>query len=192
MHNPFFRNPTFCGDFATAEARVTVLGMKARNHPQQVAKRGARDDVDTRLTPMRLWRQLDHEFGFTLDAAASIDNAKTAAFFDIEANGLAQSWAGHRVWCNPPFSDIESWVRKAWLEHEAGCELIVMLVPANRTEQPWWQSRVEPHRDRRGPIETRFIGGRINFHAPGSGRERDARKLTSPPFGCVLLIWRRA
>jgi phage N-6-adenine-methyltransferase len=168
---------------------MTVLGLKPRNHPQQVGKRGAKDDVDTRITPRALWIQLHHEFGFTLDVAASVENRKVPAFFDIETNGLEQSWAGHRVWCNPPFSDIESWVSKAWKEFEAGCDLIVMLVPSNRTEQPWWHRSIEPHRDRRGPIETRFLPGRFDFHA--SKEQMDRRTSNRPPFGCVILIWKR-
>jgi phage N-6-adenine-methyltransferase len=168
---------------------VTVLGLKPRNHPQQVGKRGVRDDVDTRITPRSLFRQLNHEFAFTLDVAASSDNRKTPAFFDLETDGLAQSWGGNRVWCNPPFSDIETWVAKAWREFGEGCDLIVMLIPANRTEQPWWQSRVEPHRDGRGPIETRFLSGRFDFH--GDAEEMKRRSSNRPPFGCVLLIWHR-
>jgi hypothetical protein len=31
---------------------------------------------------------------------------------------------------------------------EPKAELIVMLLPANRTEQGWWQKHIEPFRDR--------------------------------------------
>lgn len=33
---------------------------------------------------------------------------------DVDANGLDQDWTGERIWCNPPFSDIAPWIRKAW------------------------------------------------------------------------------
>jgi phage N-6-adenine-methyltransferase len=164
-----------------------LVGFQAQNHPQQVAKQGAKDSVDERLTPPRMWQQLHFEFAFTLDAAANSSNAKLPTFFDLRSDGLVQPWAHHRVWCNPPYSDLAAWVRKAAIEHRDGCPLIVMLLPANRTEQPWWHDYVEPHRDGRGPIETRFIRGRFNFGIPGN---EDGKFKTSAPFGCVLLIWR--
>ena len=63
-----------------------------------------------------------------------------------------------------------------------------MLLPANRTEQRWWQDLIEPFRDGRGPLETRFYRGRFNFGVPGN----EAGKFhSSPPLGCVLVIWRK-
>lgn len=64
---------------------------------------------------------------------------------------------------------------------------IVMLLPANRTEQPWWQDLVEPVRDRTGGhLWTEFLRGRRRFVLPGNeGIGMNER----PPFGSVLLIW---
>jgi len=162
--------------------------MKIRNHPQQVAVRGALDTVDERITPHWLFRQYDHRFGFTLDVAANERNRKTEAFFSIEDDGLAQPWAPHSVWCNPPYSSIEPWLVKAHAEFAAGCRAIVMLLPANRTEQTWWQRHVEPYRDRGGSIRTEFIAKRFNFGVPGNG---EAKFRSSPPFGCVAVIFDR-
>jgi phage N-6-adenine-methyltransferase len=165
---------------------VSLVGFQARNHPQQVGKTGARDTVDERITPAWLWGQLHHEFAFTLDAAANDSNAKLPAYFDIEADGLFQPWGTHRVWYNPPYSDIAAWVRKASLQHRDGCPLIVMLLPSNRTEQGWWQDYIEPVRDGRGPVETRFIRRRVDFGVPGN---EEGKFKTSVPFGSVLVIW---
>lgn len=165
---------------------VSMLGFKITNHPQQVAKRGASDRVDERITPDWLFDSLHTEFIFTLDAAANVRNAKASAFFDLESDGLAQAWGRHSVWCNPPFSNLAGWVSKAWAEHRAGCPSIVMLLPANRTEQVWWQDLVEPFRDGRGSIETRFLRRRFNFGQPGN---LEGKYHSSPPFGCVLVIW---
>jgi hypothetical protein len=61
-----------------------------------------------------------------------------------------------------------------------------MLVPANRTEQRWWQDLIEPYRDCGQGLTTRFLAGRLRFLAPGQTHiGADER----PPFGCVLLIW---
>lgn len=64
---------------------------------------------------------------------------------------------------------------------------IVMLLPANRVEQKWWQEHVEPYRDRPdGRLRVRFLPGRMRFERPGAvvGPKGDR-----PPFGCCLLIF---
>jgi phage N-6-adenine-methyltransferase len=162
---------------------MSLLRFKARNHPQQVALRGPEDDTDDRRTPDDLWLPLHEEFGFTLDAAARPWNSKTPRHC---TDGLAESWAGERVWCNPPFSDVRPWVEKAWSEDKA--EVVVMLLPANRVEQRWWQELVEPHRDRGGVLSVRFLSGRQRFDRPGWTKPA---KGDRPPFGCALLVWKR-
>jgi phage N-6-adenine-methyltransferase len=148
----------------------------------------AERDADDRGTTPDLFLPLDRRFGgFTVDVAAASHNTKCARFYSVAVNGLAQPWAGERVWCNPPYSDIEPWVRKAWFEMSAGCELVVMLLPANRTEQGWWQDLVEPYRDRPGSLlRVEFLRGRHRFLAPGQRRIGPGER---PPFGCVLLVW---
>jgi len=88
------------------------------------------------------------------------------------------------VWCNPPFSDLTPWVEKAWVSRA----VVVMLIPANRTEQGFWQEMVEPYRDRLdGLLRTRFLRGRTQFGTPET--PDGAKWNSSPPFGCVLLQW---
>lgn len=169
---------------------MSLVGFKSSNDPQQVGKRGPVGAVDDRHTPGDLWRAWGEEFRFTVDAAAGSHNALCPLFWTEVEDGLKQGWGGHRVWCNPPYSSIAPWVRKAWtamLVERA--ELVAMLLPANRTEQRWWQDEVEPWRERsreRVILRTRFLPGRIRFHrpgwVPGPGGNR-------PPFGCVLLVW---
>lgn len=168
---------------------MSLVGFKARNHRQQVLVRGASAAVDNRATTPETFAPLNERFGgFTIDVAASADNAKCARFFTHEDDGLIQSWAGERVWCNPPYSDCGSWVEKAWLEEDA--ELVVMLLPANRTEQRWWQAMVEPFRDRADSrLRTEFLPGRLRFIAHDKDRVEPNER---PPFGCVLLVWTRA
>lgn len=145
------------------------------------------DVVDDRATHPLWFAELDQAYGpFTLDVAASTENTKCARYFDRETNGLEQSWAGHVVWCNPPYSEIGPWVAKAWAEH-VDAKRIVMLLPASRTEQGWWQRMVEPFRDRPGsPLQVRFLAGRMHFLRPG---QTAVQRGERPPFGCALLIW---
>ena len=93
---------------------------------------------------------------------------------------------GESVWCNPPYSAIRPWVLKAWAEHDVA-HSIVMLLPANRTEQGWWQELVEPHRDRPGPpLTVGLLAGRLRFIKPG---QTVIRPNERPPFVCCLLRW---
>lgn len=143
---------------------MSLVNYRASNHPQQTSKRGAKDDVDDRGTDPAFIAQLEARFGkFTLDVAAAEHNARAPEFYTREDDGLSLPWSG-RVWCNPPYSDCGAWVRKAWEtwngagfpldpyrifhgSEVAEAELIVMLLPANRVEQAWWQDLVEPYRD---------------------------------------------
>lgn len=195
---------------------MTLSGFKASNHPQQTAKRGATDAVDDRGTDQAFFDSLSERFGgFTLDVAAAPHNAKCERFYTVEDDGLALPWSPDdgfydHVWCNPPYSDCGAWVRKAWQEWNRGrvrlaspvdsvgsivevsapnapVRLIVMLLPANRVEQGWWQDYVEPYRDRPGsPLRVEFLRGRMRFDRPGWTKPA---KGDRPPFGCCLLIW---
>src|ERR1039458_9099457 len=169
---------------------MSLVGYKVKNHPQQVGKRGARPEIDDRATTAEVFAPLDARFLFTLDVAASADNTKCSRFFDVEVDGLAQSWANERVWCNPPHSNLEAWVAKAWDEFKGSdCDLIVMLVPANRTEQGWWQRYVEPYlRQRLSYFHVEFLAGRLRFLAPGA---TEIKPNERPPYGCCLIIWSR-
>lgn len=183
---------------------MTLAGFKSSNHPQQTAKRGAKDAVDDRGTDPAFIAELEQRFGkFTLDVAAAPHNAKAENYYTREDDGLSQPWTG-RVWCNPPYSDCGAWVRKAWEtwngagfpldpyrifhgSEVAEAELITMLLPANRVEQAWWQDLVEPYRDRPGsPLRVEFLRGRMRFDRPDW---QPGPKGDRPPFGCCLLIW---
>jgi len=165
---------------------MSLIGYKSNNHPQQVRKTGAKDHIDDRGTDPALFDKLSKRFGgFSLDVASSHENYKVADFFTRECSGLEYSWYG-RVWCNPPYSNIPAWVERAWSQ-STNCELIVMLLPANRTEQRWWQSMVEPFRDQNEGFCAEFLPGRPRFVNVG---KKGIGPNERPPFGCCLLIWK--
>lgn len=125
-------------------------------------------------TPRELFDVLDREFGFTLDACATAENAKLPRFFSPEDNGLEQSWKGERVFCNPPYSEIEAWARKAAAEALGG-SLVVLLVPARTGSRWFWQYLTAG--------EVRFLTRRLRFEKePGKpGKE-------SAPFDSAIVI----
>lgn len=172
---------------------MSLVGFKAQNHPQQQAS----DEVDDRAVTMADFDQFHSRFRFTIDAAAAPHNARLPRFWTRTDDALSQPWAGERVWCNPPYSNIRPWVEKA--SHEwiltrnygspkgSGPELIVMLLPNNRCEQRWWQDLIEPRLRGNAPLfHVEFLSGRMRFERPNAviGPKGDR-----PPFGCLLLVW---
>lgn len=180
-------------------------GFVPSNHPNQVKKRGVDDSIDDRETPPCVFVPLNAEFAFTLDVASSHLNRKCQTYCTLEGtfshplesgvpiyqlsteNGLQRSWRGERVWDNPPFSNLRVWTERHWDEPS---ELSVLLLPANRMEQPFWQNNIERYRDRPGSIlTTRFLPKRRPFLHMGQGIGNRTSK--SPPFGLVVCIWDR-
>lgn len=164
---------------------MSLVGFSARNHPQQAAKK----HVDDRAIRMEDFEPLHERFRFTIDAAAAPHNARLPRFWTEDDDALSQSWAGERVWCNPPYSNIRPWVEKAWKEWTAPDRprLIVMLLPANRCEQAWWQELIEHMRDGKTlTLHTEFLPGRMRFDRPNAVIDK---KGDRPPFGCCLVIW---
>lgn len=194
-----------------------MLATIPRNHPNRTKKRGVDDSIDDRETPPDVFDPLNAEFRFTLDVAAARHNAKCERYYSLPPrplpdprqlrlfeetpigaehalglDGLVQPWAeGEVIWCNPPFSNIAPWVAKA----DSCRATVVMLLPANRCEQPWWQEYIEPSRDGKDVLalrpmpETRFLAGRRCFR--NRGQEIANRTSKNPPFGIVIVIWDR-
>lgn len=127
---------------------------------------------DEWATPPELFEELDREFDFNLDPCATPDNAKCEKYFTMEENGLVQNWGGYRVFCNPPYSNLAAWVKKAAEESARGA-LVVMLIPA-RTDTRYFHDYIY-HK-----AEIRFIRGRLHF----SGSKACA------PFPSMIVVFR--
>lgn len=123
-------------------------------------------------TPQDFFDKVNAEFGpFDLDPCASESNAKCHWCFSVVQDGLSQPWAGHRVWLNPPYSQIKLWMKKAYEESLKGA-FVVCLVPS-RTDTAVWHDYVMKG-------EVRFIRGRLKF---GGSKN-------SAPFPSALVIFR--
>ncbi|MEY2873480.1 MAG: hypothetical protein RLZZ373_851 [Pseudomonadota bacterium] len=137
--------------------------------------------TDEWATPRELFKELDREFYFGLDAAATADNALCLRWL---TDALAVDWAGnawgHPIYLNPPYSRCREFIGKAALEASRGAT-VVCLVPS-RTDTRWWHEHVwdrEQHTFRPG-VEARFIKGRLKF----------GDSTNSAPFPSVILIFR--
>lgn len=126
-------------------------------------------------TPQDFFDALDAEFQFTLDPCATPANAKCTTYFTRTDCGLAQSWAGHRVFCNPPYGrDIIRWAEKCYRSSQEGA-LVALLVPA-RTDTRWFHDWVYRK------AEIRFVRGRLKF----------GNACNSAPFASIVAIYQPA
>ncbi|MDZ9553636.1 DNA N-6-adenine-methyltransferase [Escherichia coli] len=80
-------------------------------------------------TPPLLFKNLHQEFGFSMDGAATEHDALLPRFTDDIHN---QSWVGEKVFCNPPYSDIPSFLVKA-----SEADLVAFLIP-HRANTSYW------------------------------------------------------
>ena len=129
--------------------------------------------TDNWSTPKYFFDLLNSEFCFSLDACASVSNAKCNKFYTKEQDGLKHSWAGEVVFCNPPYGrDIGKWVRKGYEESLNGA-LVVMLLPA-RTDTRWFHEYIY-HKAK----EIRFIKGRLKF----------GNSANSAPFPSMVVVY---
>lgn len=124
-------------------------------------------------TPQYIYDELNNEFDFNLDPCSSDDNYKCENHFTIAEDGLTKNWEGYRVFCNPPYSNIAAWVKKAYKEATKKKTLVVLLIPA-RTDTKYFHEYIY-HRS-----EIRFIKGRIKF---GDSKN-------SAPFPSMIVIFR--
>lgn len=110
-------------------------------------------------TPDTFFQELDQEFHFTLDPCCQEYNHKCSKYYTSSADGLNQSWAGERVFCNPPYGrQIGNWVRKCYEEAQKPNTIVVMLVPA-RTDTRWFHDYIY----QKSNVEIRFVKGRLKF-----------------------------
>jgi phage N-6-adenine-methyltransferase len=114
-------------------------------------------DKDEWRTPKYLYDKLNVEFNFTLDPAATEENALCDNFFTKEQDGLKQDWRGHNSFVNPPYSQLKTWVKKGYDSTDLSEKetTVVMLIPARTDTQAWWTYI------RWGDV--RFLKGRLKF-----------------------------
>jgi site-specific DNA-methyltransferase (adenine-specific) len=154
----------------------------------------ATHDKDEWRTPPELFAGLDLEFKFTLDPCATKANALCATYFTRSDDGMAQPWGGHRVFMNPPYrrGELARWVEKAYTESRHGFArgifgshvvtepaTVVGLLPATRSEQPWWHDFVL-----KAGAEVRWLRGRLRYLMP------DGSTRAAASFPSVIVIWR--
>ena len=94
---------------------------------------------DRWMTPRGLYDWANRRYGFAYDLACTADNALAGM---MAPDSLSVPWAispdAPVRWgfCNPPYSDIDPWVEKAWEESQRGFGT-VLLIPTPNGEARW-------------------------------------------------------
>ncbi|HFO7310957.1 TPA: DNA N-6-adenine-methyltransferase [Escherichia coli] len=126
-------------------------------------------------TPYRLFHNLHREYSFSLDGAATEHDALLPRFTD-DIN--RQSWVGERVFCNPPYSDIPSFLIKA-----SEADLAVFLIPY-RPHTTYWLKHLFTN-----PLchEIRILHRAVKYLPPAGHNGLVVRA----PFPAALVVFKK-
>lgn len=117
-------------------------------------------DRNSWATPQYLFYWLNYDWDFEIDLCADRYNYKCDRWIGIEDDSLTEDW--HKLasigFCNPPYSNIKPWVKKAVIEARQGFTTI-MLIPT-----PNGESYYKDIFNNANSIT--FINGRIAFYNP--------------------------
>ena len=86
-------------------------------------------------------------------------NTKCRRFFDAERDGLTAKWPRGTIWCNPPYSKVREWVKRAY-EHSLDGHAALCLT-YNKTDTRWFHEYVWPY------ARIWWWRGRIRFSKDG-------------------------
>lgn len=75
-----------------------------------------------------------------LDVCATEKNRKCEKYFTEKDDGLAKEWTCD-FFCNPPYSQVENWMHKAFYQSQKNNVNGLLLVNAN-TSTKWWKKYV--------------------------------------------------
>lgn len=133
-------------------------------------------------TPQNLFDLYNAEFNFDMDVSATAQNTKCTEFLSMEKDALTHPW-GKRNWCNPPYSLVKEFCKKAILEQTKG-NLTVMLIPA-RTDTKFFHEYCYKQPN----IEVRFLKGRLKFVSYDGSLIRKGIS-NSAPFPSMIVIFK--
>lgn len=123
-------------------------------------------------TPRELFNHLDKIFHFTLDPAATDENALCKKYYTEKDDGLTQSWKDEVVFVNPPYGRKYNKVWAQKINEEGQHTMVVALVPS-RTGSSWFQDYITKAN------YLCFLRGRLKFGNSTSGA----------PFDSCIAIW---
>src|SRR4051812_425486 len=141
---------------STLSAALKVLAPEARIRKPELAqwRAGTRDQ---RFTPKEVLDRVADVIGpIDLDPAAHRESRVLAnRYYFEEDDGLKHEWSGRTVFCNPPYSHSDLFLRKAFSSWRAGqCKIVFLLLPVRTHTRSF-------HRQVVGLADVFFLEGRI-------------------------------
>lgn len=142
-------------------------------------------DEDSYETPPSLYSRLCAEYGVRpqLDTAAKDYNTKCLNYL---TDALHQEWTINGrpvdVWCNPPHSMNEQFVRRADQQHKKHHCTILMIIPTNCQSAQFWHEIIE--NESQCFVENHPVLGRPRFLKHGR-KTKDASRNAYR-----VIIWR--
>jgi phage N-6-adenine-methyltransferase len=119
-----------------------------------------------RRTPKAIFDHFDEIYNFQLDPCTSTskpNNLGTPHYYHYDPdtkvgdNGLTLSWSKYKsVFANPPWANLETWIKKAYYESLDSCTVAVLLPVKSDTN--WFHEYVLEKSD-----IIHFIKGRVIF-----------------------------
>ncbi|HFO1492419.1 TPA: DNA N-6-adenine-methyltransferase [Escherichia coli] len=130
---------------------------------------------DSWRTPPLLFRNLHREFSFSMDGAATEHDTLLPRFTDDISR---QSWVSEKVFCNPPYSDIPSFLIKA-----SEADLAVFLIPY-RPHTTYWLTHIFTN-----PLchEIRILHRAVKYLPPAGHNGLVVRA----PFPAALVVFKK-
>ena len=126
-------------------------------------------------TPPLLFRNLHREFSFSMDGAATKHDTLLPRFTDDISR---QSWVGEKVFCNPPYSDIPSFLIKA-----SEADLAVFLIP-HRANTSYWLRHIYSNNHCH---EIRILHRAVKYLPPAGHNGLVVRA----PFPAALVVFKK-
>ena len=178
------------GSVASLLRVLPVLAPKARkanakSGPNPVDKL----DPDSRFTPPNFMENIYAAFGpVDLDPCAhrqSAVKAKRCIYKSEGGDGLKENWVGQFVFVNPPFSDINIWLQRAYAQWKGGyADLIACLVPYRADTRFFHETLL---------CEASVFQymGRVKFGTPSGGSHTNFQPLMLIVFGATAEQKRR-
>lgn len=160
-------------------------------------------EKDLAQTPWWFIKSLESHLGkrITLDVCAQPDTAKAENFYSLEEglNAMDRNWYEDGIdclgvsdnelkpypicYCNPPFSDVTTWILKSLSEVANGCE-VWMMIPNNPETEYVRLAKSEATFIIEMPFRLRFL------KPDGSEFSGKNGKPQGPKFSCLIAVFR--
>lgn len=137
------------------------------------------DEKDEWRTPPFVFWWAHQRFNFAVDLASTEANKLCHQNITKHENALAQDWSrfAGAGWCNPPYSNIDPWLQKAWDEAYEGFTSVFLIPTPNGEDR--YSRWVLGHAS-----EVIFIGGRLAFI------NAEGKPVSGNTRGSCLVVYR--